>query len=315
MATFVCNKVNQSETEDIAAGKLFLQRRYEMIWNDQLWKDSLVEYTQTLSADGYVESSTWLPTKQVLLLPPEFDKVGAVRTDTRKLDIQSSEIFYRIDADSFAANGTNRDYRHLPKAVWEYDTGSETTFGTHLAASGDAGSAYNAEYVSDDGITVLPVPGTLQAADSPITGPASKLNFFNTIAVDSLIYIYSGNGSQLAYTTDGQAPRRCRIQLVGAVSYPCTIRVMGKARASAFSGDTDEPIISGLENCLLAFAQADMLERERQYGKAAAIFQEGQLLLDQLKKQEVVQQAHYQRIIPESGYGDQWPLEMSPLTF
>src|SRR5205823_15065429 len=101
IANVVCTKLNQLEVEDTAAAKLFAARRYEMIWQDQLWKDSVIDWTYTLPAVGtpYLSTSQWLPTKQILILPAAFDKVLAVRTGSRRMNVQSEEIFFRSDVD------------------------------------------------------------------------------------------------------------------------------------------------------------------------------------------------------------------------
>lgn len=107
-----------------------------------------------------------------------------------------------------------------------------------------------------------------------------------------------------AAAADTNAKRRQRIRLVEIPTTETTIRVLGKRTAPQFSADTDEPGISGMENCLIAFGLADMLERDESYGEAREKFQEAMELLEQLKRIETVQQAHNQRITPEGGYGD-----------
>src|SRR5882672_1376047 len=45
MASFVCGIVQQSETDDLDTCKSFCTRRFDMVWRNQLWKDSLFSYT------------------------------------------------------------------------------------------------------------------------------------------------------------------------------------------------------------------------------------------------------------------------------
>ena len=104
--------------------------------------------------------------------------------------------------------------------------------------------------------------------------------------------------------TDTAAPLRQRIRLLETPEDATTVRVLGKRKCPAFTGDNDQPPVRGMENLLIAMAQGDMLERERQYGKANLKFQEGVALLNQFKAEETIQQAHNQRIIPDSGFGD-----------
>lgn len=100
---------------------------------------------------------------------------------------------------------------------------------------------------------------------------------------------------------------RQRIRLVDIPSDSLTVRILGKRACPTFTNDLDVPALTGVDNCLLAFAHADMLERERQYGKAKLkVDNEALPLLEQLKANEAVQQAHNLRIIPENGYGDDY---------
>lgn len=304
MANFVCSKVNQTEAEDVLACKGFLQRRFEMLWSDQLWKDSLFEYTQTLSSSGYLVTSTWLPVKKILLLPTAITRVVAVRTNTRKLDVERSETFYRSDFDSFAGQGATAQYRLLPPVVWEMDVVQAVRF----YAGDDTGTAMVLTYLASDGVTITRWNDVLQGYN---TFNFSRVDRWSKAASAGAITTINfsddgfGFGSSVISlgAAETNALTRQRIHLLGTVPEGAVIRVLGKTKAPLFTADGDEPGLTGVENCLLAFVQGDMLQRERQYGKAQALQQEGALLLEQLKGQEVVQQSHNQRIVPEGGYG------------
>jgi hypothetical protein len=75
--------------------------------------------------------------------------------------------------------------------------------------------------------------------------------------------------------------------------------VLGKAPVSGFSTDEDGPMLRGSDNCLIAFATADMLERGRQYGKAQAKLQEAGALLQQMLAVDQAQSAGIMRLIPD----------------
>ena len=404
LATLVCTKVNQNEPEDLAACKLFAGKRYEMIWNDQLWKDSIIDWTYTLPAAGttYTVNSIWLPTRQHLILPATFDKVLAVRTDTRKLNIQSAEVYYRADYDVFQNQGMMVEYLVLPPAVWEFDLVQAVQL---QIAAGDNGKAANVDMLEADGSTVARTalalvgtpPGvnffdrgfradaitkiaTLSAvsvnAGPLLTNSATLPHLFTfydvnnnvlltiTLQVGGFVQVpanstqysydataktalptaaqqggnitatsggFLGPGQEilnfgisvngtLIYTLqpgDLAAVRRQRIALIGSIDVPApTIRVLGKSKPNTFTGDNDSTALSGVDNCLLAIVEYDMLKRERQYAKAQSVLAEFQLLLDQLKQQEVVQTAHQKQIKPEDGYGNPYDLwAHPPLTF
>jgi hypothetical protein len=79
--------------------------------------------------------------------------------------------------------------------------------------------------------------------------------------------------------------------------------VLGKRRFRQMRLDSDAPMIRGLDNALIAFAIGDMLERSRQYAKAAAKQQEGTELLKVAVDTETNQSAYESRVIPvQQGY-------------
>lgn len=397
LANFICGKVNESELEDVAQCKGFLRQRFDMLWRDQLWKDSLVEYAQTLSPTGYTPASNWLPTRGILLLPPIIDRVLAVRTNQRKLNVQRAEFYYRIDYDAFAKTGQASDFLVLPQCVWDFET-AQAIYAARYAQADNA-AQITTDLIDSDGIGVSRYRTMLTAA-SQLIASSQRIDSFTKLAstgnvalsasgtgeviggvqynaplvdggnykktitglvvgqqyifilgnalslarivgdlapenytVDSTFiaggttYVLTGppwyadpaaapplnitstlNGSGYPIITLGptetNAKHRQRIRLLQIPTDSPVVRVLGKRTPPSFTEDLDEPGLSGIENCLIAFAQGDMLQRARQYAKAQAMFQEATLLLQQLKSVEVVQQAHHSRIVPEHGYGD-----------
>lgn len=394
LATFICTKVNQTEAEDIAACKSFLQQRFKMLWKDQLWKDSLVMYTQTIDPTApYAIGNTYLPTKGILLAPPIIERIIAVRSDSRHLNVQRPEFYFRVDLDVFAKQGQVTDFMPLPGCVWEFDAPEEILL--VRGAQADAASPVTLDLLGSDGATVnrskvllgnaLTSAGTSDRIDrvlkqatngnvsvegstgilvvnaradqgqaTLILGPGPDLvnfdqnyllnvgqsvlvkpdywigqqlaipavipggtSFRGTITVlDAITYTFVASPTPAVAVLqpgDTAAPIRQRIRLLQIPQtppngqQPFTIRVLGKRTAPSFTDDLDQPGLTGVENCLIAFAQADMLQRERHYAKANQVQQEGLQLLQQLKAEEVVQQAHEQRILPEAGYAvDEW---------
>ncbi len=94
----------------------------------------------------------------------------------------------------------------------------------------------------------------------------------------------------------------CRFKPVPTPDAAGAVYVLGKLKWVAL-GNSDTPCLRGIDNALLAYAEADMLERARQYGKAQAKFAEAsaqvQLMLDIEKGQQQSQSI----IIPsDDGY-------------
>lgn len=109
-------------------------------------------------------------------------------------------------------------------------------------------------------------------------------------------------GSFINLPKDGSG--YCRIKPVPVPDAAGTMFVLGKLKWVAL-GDTDSPCLRGIDNALLAFAEADMLERGRQYAKAQTKFTEAGVHVGIMKDIEKGQQQSMSSITPmEEGYYD-----------
>lgn len=79
-----------------------------------------------------------------------------------------------------------------------------------------------------------------------------------------------------------------RIRLLPGPATNVSVFLVGR-KVLPTMGNTDSPYIRNIDNALLAFAMADMLERQRQYGKAQAKVQEAGALLEAAKRVETEQ--------------------------
>jgi hypothetical protein len=223
MASFVCNKVGRTDTPSIESCKGFLGRRYELIWDSQLWKDSMTTVTVAVAAG-----------QQDVQLGTDIDRVVAVRCDTTGLTPVQQEAVYYIDPTLFDKYGTPASYVIMP-----------------------------------------------------------------------------------ASTTGGAI-----IRLVTRPSKATTITVLGKRKVTcvnpsgillnrSLSDYTDSPYLRGIDHSLLAFAEGDMLTRERQYGKAQLVYSEASSTLRIAYNLEMGQQASEVQVSPTHGgeWGrDDWEL-------
>jgi len=89
----------------------------------------------------------------------------------------------------------------------------------------------------------------------------------------------------------------CRVKPVPVPSTAGTLFVLGKLNWVAL-GDSDTPTMNGIDNALLAFAEGDMLERSRQYGKAQVKFTEAASHIGIMRDMETGQKQNIGRIIP-----------------
>lgn len=98
-----------------------------------------------------------------------------------------------------------------------------------------------------------------------------------------------------------------KIRFLPVPNQAYALLITGRKAFVNLTNDTDTPIIRGIDNALIAFATADMLERQRQYGKAQAKVEEGTSLLNEMIRVETELSGNMPRIIPmvepSGGYG------------
>jgi len=89
----------------------------------------------------------------------------------------------------------------------------------------------------------------------------------------------------------------CRIKPIPTPKTAGTLFALGKLKFVAM-GDSDSPVVLGAENALLAYAEADMLERAMQYQKAQVKFGEAANMLQICRDLDNVQQDKITTIVP-----------------
>ncbi len=98
---------------------------------------------------------------------------------------------------------------------------------------------------------------------------------------------------------DTVAKRYPRIRLLPKPTASTAFKCLVKKAPTPLSDDSDEPELAGVENCLMTFAQADMLQHARQYAKAMEVQKEALALLEQFKGMELIQQANRRQVTPD----------------
>ena len=93
-------------------------------------------------------------------------------------------------------------------------------------------------------------------------------------------------------------PRRPRIRLFRRPAEAYSVLALCKRSYPGLVHDWEAPALPNVENALLAFATADLLERQRQYGKALAKLKEAREEMALLRDLERNQSASECRIIP-----------------
>lgn len=294
LASMICGTVGQTDDDSVAACKLYLQRRHEMIWNSRLWRDSIGFGTVSVIANQtYVGA------------PRDLTKVLCVRESVgmTAMGVTQTEAVLLANPDYFDTANPARSFSPAGSAV-----AVPTAPGTLSVLSGGAESTdvtftYCYELSTSAGASNRRIETrTFTSAEF-----ASGTNVLNVAAVLSVHkpvtdwHLEISIGGDILYTmaTDEKdAARRARIHLTSPASESVDLLFIGKRAPNRFTEDEDSPSLDGMDNALINFAQGDMLKRARHYSKAQAEFQEGAAHLASLIEQERGQNASVIQITP-----------------
>jgi len=307
MAALVCAKVRQSDATALTRCKQFLRQRYEMIWNDELWNDSLfrLEFSFDMSPSA---TATSLPFPNffsrdvgIWHLPPTVDRILALRRTDQGVGVADNFRFYRDTLDAFAQTGAAVAFT-VDGAVAADLRGklvSVEAEGVVLSASAaDAGAVVRVVYLDFDGEEQT-LSATLETGYSNTFYPQVIQSVSKPTTTAAVGVVLDGDTIINFASTLTVAKRYPRIQLLPLPTTTTEFKALVKRKPLALTDDNDEPAIRGVANCLMEYAQADMYERGRQLGKAALKRADADKLLAQLKKIEVAQEANNCQIVPD----------------
>ena len=202
IANYVGEKVHSTDSDSIAVFKQFVDRRYEMIWNAELWRESMGTYSTSVSSGT-----------SVIDLTIEMDFPVSAYWDEREITPVDYQRVFQINPALLDESGTPTDFIVLSKSV---------------SASGT----------------------------------------------------------------------RPRIQLIRVPNETKTLLVLGKLVVTPLT-DNDSPTISGIDNALVTYVEADALEYLQQYAKAQAKLQEAGAHMQLMRDMEKNQSARMIQVVPD----------------
>lgn len=293
----LCQKAGQNDDESVAAGKAFLQARYRMIWDMALWKNSQVLLT--------CFSDSAAPAQ--IVVPETIERVLGIRNGGNEtLAHVAPGTLLAYDPGLFSASGHETSFIHLPSIVSRkilpyalrisftpvlpsVDTPADAFLGLKIFLRGGT----DAEVQEEVTLGLIGQPSTTFLYYDEVT-VISKPPTPGNVLVD-----FDGTGGGITlYAAQTVAPLHARVQLLPAPTERTSYLIHGKLRCRGLAYDGDTAQLDGVENAILAFAQGDMLERQRQYAKAQLKIKEGQSLIHELLDLETNQTAYEQRLIP-----------------
>jgi hypothetical protein len=309
LATLVeraCLESGYNDTDDVAAAAKFARHWDEHIWNAALWKDALVACDVAVtpgSNDDHAEG--------IVFLPEVIDRVVAVRTAANQILVQGQEHHYRMDYDSFTAEGAPVEFHILPPAWFTWHADADYIY-IRSRTDADAEEIIHVSWV--DGLgrkttqTFTIGSHTQLAPETPPTGKVTVLRVAKPtttapIAVYDPTTILDDQAGNALVLSDDHSPLYQRLRLLPIPTADLTLKVLGKAKCEPLEFDQQEPALRNCTNALLAYIRGSLKRRGGENGAAQLEFAEANALLEQVKQIEALQAANNQRFLPEAGYG------------
>ena len=295
IADFVCKKVGKTDSTSVAICKDFIRQRHEMIYDTGLWKDSIKieEFTlptkDTTDDNPYTSAGTTSVYEQELTLPYEIARPINVLYETSLLSCRDLQAIVRIQPEALFSEGTPASYTEIEPIAFGKSTSSDP-FRVMLrlrSSSADDGKQVYFKGIKDG----RPVSETLTLSSSSFYGSVEfdEVHYVSKPVTSG--YVRISNGA-ITHTIPAEETRfslcRLRMNLVPeyVVGETVNLIVVGKKRLRPMRDDNDEPQIRGIDNALIAYAEGDMLERGRQFGKAQIKYGEASSLLDVVRDLE-----------------------------
>jgi hypothetical protein len=298
LASFVCGKARQRDASSLVKCKEFLSRRYELIYNESLWRDSLwtLDFTFTPEVLGVPES--W---DGIKFMPSVVDRLVALRVTDQPLSVVADEQLYRSSIDEFTQEGAPARYSTGAPVVCILPTTYDTTdiaIVPHDAA--DVGRTWKMTLIDTSG-NRLQYEGTLDAGE--VISEAVRVVERCTVAeCDEYVSLDSRFGDEtIATCPAGETifPARLPVRLVPKPTAATAFKALVKKKCLALTNDADVPELRGVENILIPLAHGDMMQRARQYGKAEKLHGEGLEMLKEFKTRHVFQETQQMQIVPD----------------
>lgn len=294
LADYTCAKVGQTDEDSLAQCKRFLNARLRMIWDSALWRDTLCLATVSQPA-----GQSWI------ILPVSVERVLKLRAGSgAALPPLESALVFDYSADLFETAGDPLGFAVFAPVVHGPCDGAGDAFiileGSGGSITADAGRKAFIEVEQADGTRVAETLVSSGAGFGSAAAGRFVVRFSKEVTVADYQVGFADSTPLSAPLAAGetQAPRRARVRLVRTPAAPLEVLALCKRSYPGLTNDFESPALSNVDNALLAYAMADMLERQRQYAKAQLKLQEAQAQMAILHDLERNQSANESRLVP-----------------
>jgi hypothetical protein len=313
MAELVCERLNKTDAATVALAKKFIDRRYKLVYDSVLWRDSQVLMATSASANSF----PFVPLQadqNTLHFGHRVDRVIALRRDPEAMLMagDTSHVF-QTDITLFERTGSPVNFVSLPPVATPptsndgtaVDIGGGTSFFEISSSSPldvgmgvKIGSRLHGEYPNlTEGETVV-LNGTSPVFSmSAYLVPVAQFSKPATVGRVTVGIVYQSPPfmSLESWETHRSYPR---VRVLPTPTEETNFLALVKLRCLPLKDDQDTMLLSNCEDAVMTLATADLLERFRQYGKAQEKKREAMLELEKLRDLEKNQSAHITRIVP-----------------
>jgi len=328
IAQLACDKVRHSDAEALALALRFTRARYQQLFNDHLWKDSLSTYAFVLDPEGDANSplgsnaaAVALAQEGIYLLPSSVQRVLGVRTAAvgavpwtagsrstlpPNVTWQGHDLsrYWLLGYDAFAAGGTATEFT-THGALVSLSASNEAVTLT-AGSDSDAGAVVQVEWTDAVRNERTTSALNLAATSSSVTlGAAREILSVSHAALVGTLTLKIGSDT-IATVPAGQTAAALRIPLevFPKPTLVTTFRVLAKRTPLPLTGQNDQPDIRGVDRPLLDYVTADMREWVGQVQTAQASRAAGDAALMQCLQTEALARPDNPRLVPADGYGD-----------
>lgn len=292
MVDAVCARCGTWALEQAILIRDFLRRNYQMLWDAELWPESMV--LANVSSDG-----------EQIVLPEYFDRVIAIRPTpdaTYELTPVDIGLYLQIYPQIFEETAAAIGYSTLtPVGVHTLPpTNEKLTFvstdasdKTNIFVRGESLGLEKSETVTLNGTTNV---DSVNTYDAPLT--VAKGITVGTVHVTGKV---SGTALQALLPTERER-KHMRLWLQPSPGTAETALVIGKRRITALASDEDTPMLRNAANVLISGAVADMFEHLGKPKEAENARNKAMAAMKVLKDGELRQNARQPRVIPSVDY-------------
>jgi hypothetical protein len=300
MADLVCDKVGKTDPDTQAFVKKCLRRRYQLIWDMHLWKDTLTLATVQNAVYSTAPASAF---HGQLLLPKRIERVLAIRRgEDQSLGDQELIHMFLTDPSQFEREGAPLRYSRLhPLAISTWIEEEEEYLQLRSSSTSDVGVTVRVREdaeAGDGSSEDITLNGT-SLVNSAKTDYVAPVQIAKPETVGTITVTGYRTGSVLAVLGPKETSvTYARVRLHDTPESEEDYLVLGKTKCANFTEDYDTSVIPGIDDALIAFAQCDLLEKLRQYAKAQAKATEALAQVEKAKNLETRQTTNTVRMVP-----------------